>query len=427
MELKDYQKKVVDRLSQYLQALSGERTKYLEVMEKIPDLAADFNFPERAWKDIGLKDYHSAKNGLQEPLPHLYFKVPTGGGKTLLACHSIDLINKLYLSRQHGLVLWIVPTTQIYRQTLKTLRDRNHPYRQVLDVSSGGRTLIFEKFDKFTIDDVTENLCVLLLMLPSASRQSKETLKVFQDNAGYTSFFPAEDDYKHQNELLEKFPNLDTFGENGGIFGSMSKTSLGNTLRLLQPITIVDEGHKAYSDTARGTIYGFNPSFVLELSATPPPNTNGLVSISGRQLNDEQMIKLDVHITNKTTSEWKETVNEAVAWRRKLEDKAIEYEQNTNNYIRPIMLIQVERTGKDQRDGKLIHAEDVREYLIKQCMIPTDQIAVKSSETDDIENIDLLTRDCPMRFIITKQALQEGIAKNPNTSQDLKYLLEHYN
>ncbi len=408
MELKEYQKKVVNRLSEYLQALSTEKNRYERLNAVEPDLAAEFNYPKRAWETIGLRNYHSAVNGINQPLPHLYFKVPTGGGKTLLACHAVDLIHKLYLQKQHGLVLWIVPTTQIYRQTLKSLRDRHHPYRQVLDVSSGGRTMILEKLDQFNVDDVASNLCVLLLMLPSASRQTKETLKVFKDNTGYTSFFPAEDAYKLQKELLDKYPNLDTFSESDGLFGHIPKTSLGNALRMLRPITIVDEGHKAYSEMARSTIYGFNPSFVLELSATPPENTNRLVAITGRELNDEQMIKLDLHLINKNTSDWQDTMNEAVAWRAELEQKAKEYEQNTNNYIRPIMLVQVERTGKDQRDGKFIHAEDIREYLIKQCMIPNEQIAVKSSDKDEIENIDLLERGCHIRFIITKQALQEG-------------------
>src|SRR5690606_27288119 len=112
-----------------------------------PDLAKDIDFPNKAWQEIGLSNYKRAENGIGEPMPNIYFKVPTGGGKTLLATHSIDLINKVYLNRQFGMVLWIVPTTQIYRQTLKSLQDRNHPYRQVLDVSSGGRTLILEKMD----------------------------------------------------------------------------------------------------------------------------------------------------------------------------------------------------------------------------------------------------------------------------------------
>ncbi|MEO5499423.1 MAG: DEAD/DEAH box helicase family protein, partial [Candidatus Saccharimonadales bacterium] len=408
MELREYQKKVTTKLSSYLTQLVEEREHYNKILETAPDIASDLHFPERAWRKIGLQDYRQTSNGLGHPTPNVYFKVPTGGGKTLLATHAIDLINKVYLNKQHGLVLWIVPTTQIYNQTLASLRNRNHPYRQVLDVSSGGKTLILEKLDRFTPDDVAENLCIMLLMLPSAARQTKDTLKVFKDNTGYTEFFPAEDAYKLQDALLRQYPNLDTFGESGYMFGNLAKTSMGNVLRLLQPITIIDEGHKAYSATARETILGFNPSFVVELSATPPEGVNKLVEITGKELNDEQMIKLDLHLVNKTTVGWKETLAETVAKRFELEKQAKEYQQNTNIYIRPIALIQVERTGKDQRESQFIHAEDVKDYLIKQANIPEEQIAIKSSEKDDIEGIDLLSNECSIRYIITKQALQEG-------------------
>ena len=100
------------------------------------------------------------------------------------------MINSIYLKKKTGLVLWIVPTNQIYRQTINNLRDREHPYRQVLDLSSGGRTLILEKGDRFTTQDVNENLIIMMLMLPSANRQNKETLKIFQD-AGDSTPFPT--------------------------------------------------------------------------------------------------------------------------------------------------------------------------------------------------------------------------------------------
>lgn len=68
----------------------------------------------------------------------------------------------------------------------------------------------------------------------------------------------------------------------------------------------------------------------------------------------------------------------------------------------------MERTGKDQRDSGFIHAEEAKAYLIKQCNIPESHVAIKSSEKDDIEGIDLFGSDCDIRYIITKQALQEG-------------------
>lgn len=409
MKLKHYQEKVINTLKEYLSALNDFKAKYEKALEIDPDVARDYDFPKRAFTQATNRNtYYSKTNGLNHPLPDIYLKVPTGGGKTLLACHSIDLIQKSYLKKQTGLVLWIVPSTQIYRQTIKALKDREHPYRQTLDISSGGRTLIKEKSEMFNRLDVEENLVVLMLMLPSANRQNKETLKVFRDAGGFTELFPAEDNYPAQNELLKHIPNLDCFGEEGEVFRRQIKTSLGNTLKVLKPLVIIDEGHRAYGEQARNTVRNFNPSFILELSATPPPNSNELVKITGRELHEEEMIKLDIHLTNKSSLDWKNTLLASFEKRNGLEKKAKEYEQNTGEYIRPICLIQVERTGKDQRGTDFIHAEDAKEYLMKKCNVPEKHIAIKSSEKDDIEGINLFAKDCDIRYIITKQALQEG-------------------
>lgn len=406
MELKEYQIKTLKQVKRYLEALSESKAKNDKAMKIDPEYA--FDFPLKAWGKAVGKTYHSKKNGLGEYLPNFYLKIPTGGGKTILACHSIDLINRTYLKKQTGIILWIVPTTQIYRQTFASLKNREHPYRQVLDIASGGRTVILEKMDRFTPLDVTENLVVMMLMLQSSSRQNKETLKVFKDSGNFTEFFPQEDQIKDHEALLRLFPNLDCFGDENSFYGKIAKTSLGNTMRTLRPVIIIDEGHKAYSEIAQKTIRGFNPSIILELSATPPANGNILVNISGQELNGEDMIKLDLHITNKASLEWEDTMRAALDKRLFLERKAREYEANTGEHIRPICLIQAERTGKEQRGIKYIHAEDVKEYLIKQCGVSEEEIAIKSSEKDDIEGIDLLSKDCRIRYIITKHALQEG-------------------
>ncbi|MBI5220458.1 MAG: DEAD/DEAH box helicase family protein [Candidatus Liptonbacteria bacterium] len=432
MELKDYQIKTLEQLKHYLEQLNGWRTKAAQN----PELEIDF--PAKAWEkaEVG-KKYHSHKNGIGNPLPNFCLKIPTGGGKTLLAVKAIDLINTTYLKKRTGLILWIVPTTQIYNQTIRSLRDREHPYRQHLDIASGGRTTILEKTDRFVPLDINENLVVLILMLPSASRQNKETLRMFKDNGGFQDFFPPEDNIKANQELLKQIPNLNTYGEAGNFWEYQIKTSLGNTLRLLNPLIILDEGHKAYSETAQSTLRSFNPLMILELSATPPEESNILVDIRGAELNQEGMIKLDLHIINKASTDWKDTLLAAVNHRGFLEEKAQEYEANKGAYIRPIVLIQVERTGKDQRDSGRIHAEDVREFLIKTMGIPAEQIATKTSEKDELKEVDdvggLLSRDCQIRYIITKQALQEGwdcpfayvltILSNPTSQNALTQLV----
>jgi len=104
-----------------------------------PELSTDW--ASKAWEKVSTRAYHARRNGLGEPLPSFCLKIPTGGGKTLLATKAIDLINTHFRKSNRGLVLWIVPTTQIYNQTLAALKDRDHPYRQTLDVASAGRTL----------------------------------------------------------------------------------------------------------------------------------------------------------------------------------------------------------------------------------------------------------------------------------------------
>ena len=433
MELKEYQQRTLAQVQKYLEALDRWSAKNAQVIKSVgPEAALDV--PAKAWEEIHPhRQYRSRRNGLREHVSNFCLKIPTGGGKTFLAVKTIDLIQSLLRKRKTGFVLWIVPTTQIYRQTLEHLRDRAHPYRQHLDIASAGKTLLREKTDLFTPDDVAENLVVMLLMLPSASRETKETLRVFKDSGGFAPFFPGEDDGEGHAAALKRFPNLDSFGEQQGFFGRLVKTSLGNALRTLSPLIILDEGHKAYSEIAQGTLLGFNPCMIVELSATPKKESNVLVEIPGMDLAREEMIKLDLHLINKETTDWKTTLLASRDRRDQLEDKARELEANAGPHIRPICLIQVERTGRDQRGAKYIHAEDAREYLVRTCGIPAEQVAVKSSEKDDIEGLDLFARDCQVRYIITKQALQEGwdcsfayvltILTNPASKDNLTQLV----
>lgn len=412
MELKDYQQRALKQVENYLSHLAEWKKKSIEIAKVDPEASLDF--PAKAWSKLsGLKKYQSKENNIGQPVPNFCLKIPTGGGKTLLAVKSIDLINTEFLHRQTGLVLWIVPTTQIYNQTYASLKDRGHPYRQHLDIASGNRTLILEKTDLFSPQDVTENLVIMLLMLPSATRENKETLKVFKDSGGFQNFFPLEDDIEGHKRLLGKFPNLDHFGTDNDFWHKQVKTSLGNTLRLLSPIIILDEGHKAYSEKAQSTLYGFNPSIIVELSATPKADSNVLVDIRGRELDQEGMIKLDLHIRNQQSPDWKDTLQASIEHLDYLNNRAEKYYAESGVYIRPIMLIQVERTGKEKRDdSRYTHADQIKDYLISHFGIAPEEVAIKTSEKDELKEIDdvggLLSDQCRVRFIITKQALQEG-------------------
>ena len=383
IQLKEYQLETLKAVRVYLEKLAELRAKDAKVRTVEPD--AGFDWAARAFEKVTERSPFPRRNGLGQPLPSFCLKIPTGGGKTLLATKTVDLVNTHFRKSNRGLVLWIVPTTQIYNQTLAALKDRDHPYRQTLDVASAARTLILERTQHFTPADIDQNLCVLLLMLPAAARQTKETLRMFRDSGGFDAFFP-EDNTGHA-AVLNEFPNLDTFDKDG-FHKHEIKTSLGNTLRLLQPLVILDEGQKAYSRLARETIEGFNPCLIVELSATPPQGANVLVDVKGKALADEGMIKLDLHAYNDTSVDWKKTLLTAAERRDLLEVQAGEHEAQTGKYIRPICLIQVERTGKDQRDGKRIHAEDVREYLLQRPGVAADMVAIKTSEKDELKEVD---------------------------------------
>lgn len=440
-ELKPFQSVVLASVARYVEELlkhavqAQRNAAALRVMEDIdPQLIRDASdFPRKAW--AGLKNagalpgqfvdqpYSSRFDGADRPIPNVCLKVPTGGGKTLLAAASVAHVFSSYLKRHTGLVLWVVPNEAIYRQTLKALSNRDHPYRQILNVAGAGRVKILEKNSPLTRLDTDSHLCVMVLMLASAARQSKETLRFFRDRGNVLGFLPREDDIEAHWTLLQQVPNLDVYAPFGADEegarrqkGSIVKTSLGNVMRLLRPMVVMDEGHHAYTENALRTLDGFNPCFLLELSATPrvasarASGSNILVDVRGTDLDAAEMIKLPIHVEVKRWNDWQSCLAASVQQLDRLQAQAELLHAETARYLRPILLVQVERTGADLRDSGFIHAEDAKDYL-KQLGFSDRQIAIKTSDKDELkqpENIDLLSPICEVRAIITKQALQEG-------------------
>ncbi len=406
MQLKHYQERVLREVNIFLTALAqqqaaGNRHASLDAWDEAEQ---QFTIPFK---------YRERRNGLSRDLPTFCVQVPTGGGKTLLATQILGQIYKTILKDRNGagLVLWVVPSDQIYKDTLKALRDRRHFYRESLEFAVSRRIEVWEKHEIFrlTPGQMRSNLNILLLKLASTNRESKEQLKFFRDSGGnIVQHFPAENAPDKHRALKEKYPNLDMLVDNASSGEHLVKTSLGNLVRLYEPPVILDEGHKATSDLARKTIEGFNASIVVELSATPHKEANILVRVKGRELLDEQMIKLPINIANSNQQAWQDCLTKARDKREELARHAAEHYRQSDRLIRPIVLVQVERTGKDQRDAEFVHSEDVKEHLILKLGVPEAAIAIKTSEKDDIEGIDLLAEGCPIEWIITKAALQEG-------------------
>ena len=403
MELKKYQVRVCDEARAWLAELAKQQA------------AGNQHASLDAWDALRVpgRRYAERRNGLGKDLPNFCLKIPTGGGKTLLATQILGLIYGTILEKRNGsgLVLWVVPSDQIYKDTLKALRDRNHFYRFSLEHAVSRRVEIWEKQEiaRLTPTQLNSSLNVLLFKLASANRETKDQLKMFQDSGGnIVLHFPAEDDSPAHQALKAKFPNLEMLAEDADQGEYLARTSLANLIRINEPPVILDEGHKAYSDLARKTIEGFNASIVVELSATPREESNILCRVGGDELLQEGMIKLPINICNSNEGRWENCLSKAKVKREELGGLADKFYEKTHREIRPVVLIQVERTGKDQRQAGLIHSELVKEYLMQRLGVNETEIAIKSSEKDDIEGIDLLAEGCRINWIITKAALQEG-------------------
>jgi type III restriction enzyme len=413
MYLKKYQQKVVSELKQFFTTARQTRDEFETIINAIPEaqrsvVAANMNYVESTFQKLNLPYSDNCKNGLGKYYPRINLKIPTGGGKTVLAVEAIKEYQSVFAQKKTGLVVWIVPKEIIYKQTVNNLRDKSHPYRQLLDQASGGRTVIAEKGHTISKQDVEENLVILFLMAQSTSRSTNESLRVFKDSGGFDSFFPEDNRYDLHYQWLKEVPNLDVMWNNGE--QAQLITSLGNAVRVSKPFIIIDEFHKVFTPLAKETIDSLNPEMILGLSATPKQGMNNLCTVTGLELKEEEMVKLDLHIippVGNVENDWKAMLQNIMEKRQSLEDKAIELRQETGQYIRPIALIQCERTGKDQRGKGFVHSEDVKEHLMDEGVNPSE-IAIKSSDKNDIEDINLFSRDCQIRYIITQSALNEG-------------------
>ena len=324
MELKDYQANALDAFTRWWDALASAQAQSdtaIAALQNVPGYTVPGNirnYPKAAWEQLkkagglpaSVGAYVDRTDEAGRPIPHVCFKVPTGGGKTLLAAATLERLH-----RQTGLVLWIMPTNAIYEQTKRDLKNKEHPYRQLLEIASGERVKLMEKDDPFNRADAASYLCVMLLSLSAAKRHRKrEFLRMFRDSGRYPTFFPVSDDPLGDGKLLRDCPDLDRTSENGAV-----KHSLFNVFKMLRPVVVLDEAHKAYGarkpeankEFARD-ISRLDPSMVIELSATPNKGiSNLLVDISGPELKNAQMIKAPVQVTAYPTTVWKVTLNEA--------------------------------------------------------------------------------------------------------------------
>ena len=408
VSLKTYQTRVVTEVTEYLTELHRQQEN-----------TANRHAASDAWRTIqnrraaqdtnaNMGRYGEMETGDERDLPNVCLLVPTGGGKTLLATQVIASALKTLLPEREGtgLVLWLVPTQSIYTQTVAALQDAAHFYHRALKAGVGTRVKVWTKdqIGGLTPLGLRRDLNVFVLMLQSVNRPDiKESLKYFRDGRVLPSHFPAENDEAAHIKLREMIPNLETLD------GSpLIRTSLANLVRVCRPIVIVDEQQKAATPKARETLRQLNPALLAQLSATPN-QTNILCRVSGGELLREQMIKLPIAVFREGIGDAYLCLDKAHRRQQEIEIAAEKHRDDGGKYIRPIAVVQAERTGKEQRDDiRYVHADDVHKYLTVNLGVPANQIAIKTSETDGLKDIDLLDEACPIRWIITRDALKEG-------------------
>jgi len=423
MRPKEFQEKALEVFSDFrrdLKRFEAKAKKRVEALEQAGAevLDRDRDHIKAAWEEwarrgllpqvrgddgaLNPPQYARRKDSRGRVVPHVCMKLPTGGGKTLLGVAAVERMRP-----RAGLVLWVMPSRAIHKQTLDAFAHRMHPYRQWLERACGGRVKLLRKRDGFSLSDVESYLCVMPVMLQAADRKG-EFLKIFRDTGKYPGFFPEPDDNKANEAMLAEHPDLHTVESDTGA-GRAIKHSLFNALKIARPIIVLDEAHNAYTKNRRRRLCEFNPRFVLELSATPALGvSNILVDVPGSALKREEMIKLPLNIHNFEKTDWKYTLAKAKERLDRLEQEARKLQGESGRYIRPLMLIRVERVGREQRDGQHIHADDARDYLMTQLKVPAAHIRRKTAERDEIADEDLLSPYSTVRYILTKDALREG-------------------
>jgi type III restriction enzyme len=152
----------------------------------------------------------------------------------------------------------------------------------------------------------------------------------------------------------------------------------------------------------------FNPCFILDLTATPRKNSNIISFIDALELKKENMVKLPVIVYNHQDKT--EVINSSLQLQKRLELQAIEEEKKGGKYIRPIVLFQAQpKNGKDflNEEEEKSNVQKLKEKLI-ELKIPAEQIKIKTANINEIKGIDLMSKECEVRYIITINALKEG-------------------
>ena len=379
MKLKEYQSETLAVLRRFFEEAraAGPRNAY-EAITRAPEQA------ERLGRYAGA---YTPLVRLPE-VPYVCLRLPTGGGKTILAAHAVALARDAWIEKDHPLVLWLVPSNTIRIQTVQALKSTRHPYRQALDASFTGRVRVFDitDFSHIRPHDLRDHCCIVVGTIQTLRVTNTEGRKVYAHNENLEPHFAG---------IPETVPGLER-REDGGI-----KLSFANLLHLHRPLMIVDEAHNAVTGLTREMQARVNPCAIVEFTATPRDRkgrrlNNILHSVSARELKAEAMIKLPIQLSEHDT--WQGAVSGAIAARASLARSA----KDDADYIRPLVLFQAQPKNQE------VTVDALKTYLTEVEGIAPERIAVATGDQRELDGIDLFDRACGIEHVITIEALKEG-------------------
>lgn len=379
MNLKDYQRDVLKDLNAYMD--------YVDATE---DLKLAF---ARFWEERSVS-VSAQNNDFMHPyrndvagVPNVTVKVPTAGGKTFIACNAIGTIFNHYHDDAPRVVAWFVPSDTILKQTYRNLSNTDHPYRQKIDSLFNSRVNVIDKESALmgthlSLSDLREHLTIFVLSVQSFAANNKDGRRVYRENENLTDVISKYEDTASRVEGADEY-------------------SLMNLLYHLNPVVIVDESHNFEADLRVDMLKNINPRFILDLTATPKAKSNIISFVDAYKLKLENMVKLPVIVYNMV--ETSDVLASAIRLQERLEERAIAQEQQGGKYIRPVVLLQAQPKTSDDNET----FDRIKGNLILMG-IPEARIRIKTAEKDEIKNEDLMSKDCPVRYIITVNALKEG-------------------
>jgi type III restriction enzyme len=221
--LKEYQQRTLDALSHY----------FNECVHLDDADTAFYQMTRRKYAPV------TALPGL----PYVCLRIPTGGGKTLVACHAVGVASRELLRTEKAVVLWLVPSNAIREQTLAALKDSEHPYRQALTETVGDLAIL----------DIGEALSVQPHTLNNSTTIIVSTMQAFrvEDTEGRKVYESAGALKGHFADLSEETLTGIQLHEDGEPI-----CSLANVLWVHRPVVIVDEAHNARTDLSFDTLGG---------------------------------------------------------------------------------------------------------------------------------------------------------------------------